>query len=184
MHICLNLVKTCLYFVSNVGHISGVYLRHGLPANPKQGRTELDAVGSKILTLLQEDCKLSYNKIAAKVGVSVGTAYNRIKALERAGLIKGYSLIVDSAKAGYSLTALIFVQAEGGHLSALEKQIAQLNSVVAVYDVTGEFDALVIGKFKNRDELSEFIKHLAGKPYVKRTATSVSLNTIKEDFRL
>ncbi len=144
----------------------------------------VDKIDRLILNLLQEDCTLSYSKIAARIGVSVGTAYNRIKHLETKGLIKGYSLLVDSAKIGYSLTAVIFVQVEGDHLSMLEREIAESQSVVAVYDLTGEFDAMVIAKFKDREGLSDFIKYLAGMPNVKRTATGVSLATVKENFRI
>jgi len=155
-----------------------------IPLEKTQTSGKLDAVDYKIIDLLEEDCRLSYNKIAAKIGVSVGTAYNRIKDLESKGLLRGYSLIVDSAKLGYSLTAVIFVQALGEHLVAMEQKIAKWDSVVAVYDVTGEFDAVVIAKFKERSSLSAFIKQLAAEPYVKRTVTSVALNTVKEDFRL
>jgi DNA-binding Lrp family transcriptional regulator len=144
----------------------------------------LDAVDLRIVNALLEDCRLSYSKVAAKVGVSVGTAYNRIKVLEAKGLVKGYSVFVDSVKLGFSLTAVIFVQAEGGHLSAVEKEIASSDCVVGVYDVTGEFDAVVIAKFRDRSGLSAFVKHLAAGSHVKRTVTSVSLCTVKEDFRL
>jgi len=144
----------------------------------------IDAADYRILNLLQEDCRLSYNKVAAKIGVSVGTAYNRMKILEAKEFLKGYSLVSDLTKLGYSLTAAIFVQAEGGHLQAVKHSIAKADCVAAVYDVTGEFDALVIAKFKDRSELSAFIKHLAAESFVKRTVTSVSLNTVKEDFRV
>ncbi len=148
------------------------------------GKSKIDRTDRLIVNLLLENCRRSYNKIAAKVGVSVGTAYNRIKVLESKGIIKGYSLLVNSAIIGYSLTALIFLQVEGEHLSMLERKIAESQSVVAVYDVTGEFDALVIAKFKDREGLSDFIKNLAGMPHVKRTVTSISLATVKEDFRI
>ena len=145
--------------------------------------SDLDAVDYRIINLLQEDCRLSYNKVAARIGVSVGPAYNRIKILEAKGLLKGYSLVIDSSKLGYSLTAVIFVQAEGEHFVAVEREVAKADCVVAVYDVTGEFDAVVIAKFKGRSELSTFIKQLAAKSFVKRTVTCVSLSTVKEDFR-
>jgi len=163
--------------------VSGVHLGQALFGGKNLGRGDLDAVDYRIINLLQEDCRLSYNKVAAKIGVSVGTAYNRIKILESKGLLKGYSLVIDSTKLGYSLTAVIFVQAEGGHLSAVEREVAKADCVVAVYDVTGEFDAVVIAKFKGRSELSAFIKQLAAESFVKRTVTAVSLSTVKEDFR-
>jgi len=98
--------------------------------------------------------------------------------------VKGYSLILDSVKSGYTLTAVIFVQADGNYLTATESEIARAENVLAVYDVTGEFDAVVIAKFKNREELNIFIKRLASAPHVKRTSTSVSLNVGKEDYRV
>jgi DNA-binding Lrp family transcriptional regulator len=145
---------------------------------------KVDALDCKILYLLQEDSRSSFSKIAAKAGVSVGTAYNRIKKLEAQRLVKGYTVLIDSAKLGYELTAVIFVQADGEHLPNVTKEIAKAKNIVAVYNVTGEFDVAVIAKFKDREELSSFIKHLASTSYVKRTITNVSLNTVKEDFKV
>jgi DNA-binding Lrp family transcriptional regulator len=164
-----------------------VYLSVALSENTKKAGSDsggLDSVDIQIVNVLLQDCRLSYSKIASRIGVSVGTAYNRIKILEAKGLVKGYSVFVDSVKMGFSLTAVIFVQAEGGHLLAVEKEIASSECVVGVYDVTGEFDVIVIAKFPSRNELSTFVKHLAAEPHVKRTVTSVSLSAVKEDFRL
>jgi Lrp/AsnC family transcriptional regulator, regulator for asnA, asnC and gidA len=145
---------------------------------------DIDSVDCRILNLLQEDCRLSFNKVAARANVSVGTAYNRIKNLESRGLVKSYTVLVDSANLGLGLTSVIFVQAEGENLTSVEKKIAEGVNVVAVYDVTGEFDAAVIAKFKDRSSLNGFIKDLAAMPHVKRTITNVSLDTVKEDFRV
>jgi DNA-binding Lrp family transcriptional regulator len=149
-----------------------------------QKNESLDPVDCRILGVLQQDCRLSFSKVAEKTRVSVGTAYNRVKSLEAKGFVKGYSLILDSVKSGYTLTAVIFVQADGNYLTATESEIARAENVLAVYDVTGEFDAVVIAKFKNREELNIFIKRLASAPHVKRTSTSVSLNVGKEDYRV
>ena len=143
-----------------------------------------DAVDRQILNLLQEDSRLSFNKVAGKAGISVGTAYNRIKKLEAKGVLKGYTVLVDAVKLGYGLTAIILVQAEGGYLTDVENKIAEATCVVAVYDVTGDYDAVVIAKFKDRNSLNAFIKHLSASPHVKRTLTNVALSTVKEDFRI
>ncbi len=159
-------------------------MRQALLKTENSQNEKVDLTDRHILSLLQKDCRLSFNKVAAKAEVSVGTAYNRIKILEAKGFVKGYTALVDSGKLGYGLTAVIFVQAEGEYLPDVEKEIAKANNVVAVYDVTGEFDAAVIAKFKGREDLNIFIKHLASTPHVKRTITNVSLNTVKEDFRI
>jgi len=151
----------------------------------ENGKIEtVDSTDYRILSLLQEDCRLSFSKIADKAHVSVGTAYNRVKTLEAKGFVKTYSILLDSAKLGFTLTALIFVQAEGNYMTQAEREIAQAENVLAVYDVTGEFDAVVIAKFRDREELNGFIKRLASALHVKRTVTSVSLSVVKEDFRM
>jgi DNA-binding Lrp family transcriptional regulator len=142
---------------------------------------KIDDVDLRILSLLQKDCRLSFNKIARKLGISVGTAFNHVKSLEKKGIIKGYTAIADSSKLGYSLTAIIMIQAEGTHLTDIENEIAKTANVVAVYDITGDYDATVIAKFKDRANLNAFIKNLLTLPHIKRTVTNVALNVIKED---
>lgn len=138
----------------------------------------------QIIKLLQEDCRLSFNKIARKLGISVGTAFNHVKNLEKKGILKGYTVIVDSVKLGYSLTALMLIQAEGSYLTHVENEIAKTANAVAVYDITGDYDAAVIAKFKDRASLNAYLKNLLALPHIKRTVTNVALNVIKEDLRV
>jgi DNA-binding Lrp family transcriptional regulator len=145
---------------------------------------EVDEIDAQILNLLQEDSRVSFNKIASKLGISVGTAYNRIKILEEKGVLKGYTVLVDPAKVGYGMIAIILIQAEGAHLVDVENEIAKSDNVAAVYDITGDFDIAVIARFKDRYGLNAFVKKLISMPYVKRTVTNVVLNVVKEDFRV
>ncbi len=145
---------------------------------------KVDRVDLQIINLLQEDSRLSFNKIASKLGISVGTAYNRIKSLEDRGILKGYTVVVDPVKVGYGLTAVILIQAEGKHLIDLENEVAKMSNVISVYDITGDFDITVIARFRDRTSLNAFIKSLLTIPYVKRTVTNVVLNVVKEDFRV
>ncbi len=143
---------------------------------------KLDNLDLQIISLLQEDCRLSFNKIANKLGISVGTAYHRIKNLEKNGVIKNYSIMIDSTKIGYNLTALILIQAEGKHLLEVEDKIAKMNNAILIYDITGDFDIAVIARFKDREELNIFIKNLLAISYIKKTVTNVVLNIIKENL--
>jgi DNA-binding Lrp family transcriptional regulator len=142
---------------------------------------KIDDLSLRILSVLQEDCRLSFNKIARKLGISVGTAFNRVKSLEEKGILKGYTAVLDANKLGYNLTAIIMVQAEGSYLADVENDIAKTANVVAVYDITGDYDATIIAKFKDRASLNSFIKSLLAHPHIKRTVTNVALNVIKED---
>jgi DNA-binding Lrp family transcriptional regulator len=145
---------------------------------------ELDGTDVKILRTLLADARLSSRQIAKKTGVSVGTVLSRMKKMEQAGIIKEYSVIVDHEKLGYELTVVIEMTIAKGRLSEIAKEIAKVPNVCCVYNVTGLTDAMVIAKFKKREELSGFTKHLLSLPYVERTNTHVVLSSIKEDFRV
>jgi len=153
----------------------------GLESAPVEGFDEIDF---GIIKLLQEDSRLSFSKIAGRLGISVGTAYNRIKGLEDKGVIKGYTVLADPIKLGFAMAAVVLIQAEGTHLVEVEKEIAKMKSVVSVYDITGDFDVAAVVRFKDRIELNDFVKNLLSIPYVRRTVTNVVLNVIKEDFRI
>lgn len=145
---------------------------------------EVDDVDRKIIRLLQEDARKSFNKIAASLGIAVGTAYNRVKNLEDIGILKGYTILLDSAKLGYGLTALILIEADGRYLSEVEKELAKLDEVICIYDITGDYDIAVVARFRNRASLNDFIKSTLKMSHVSRTVTNVVLNVVKEDFRV
>ena len=136
----------------------------------------------QILSLLQEDCRLSFNKIARRLGISVGTAFNHVKKLEKEGIINGYTAKLDSDKLGYNLTVIVMIQAEGSFLDDVENEISKNANIVAVYDITGDYDAVALAKFKDRASLNVFIKNLLALPHIKRTVTHIVLNVIKEDI--
>ena len=143
----------------------------------------MDETDVKILRKLLSDSRLSYRKIADEIGVSPPTVLTRVEKLERDNIIKFYSAILDHEKLGYDLTAIIEVIAVKGKITDVEKHIAKLPTVCAVYDTTGLTDMIIIAKFKNRKELSNFVKKDLSMPYIERTNTHVVLLTVKEDFR-
>lgn len=145
---------------------------------------ELNDTDKKILKNLLEDARFSSRQIAKNVGVSVGTVLSRIKKMEDVGLIKGYSVILDHEKLGYELTVVTEITVSKGRLVEMENQIAKLPGVCGVYDVTGLTDAVIIGKFKSREDLGRFTKSILALPYIERTNTHVVLTTVKESFRL
>jgi len=104
--------------------------------------------------------------------------------MESEGIIKAYSAILDHEKLGYELTVVTEITVSKGRLLEMENEIARIPNVVSVYDVTGLTDAVIIAKFKTREDLSKFAKRLLALPYVERTNSHVVLTTIKEDFRL
>ena len=149
-----------------------------------EGVMRLDETDTKILEILLSDARLSSRQIAKQCGVSIGTVLSRVKKMEKEGVIKGYSALLDQEKIGYELTVISEITVSKGRLLEMENEIARLPNVCGVYDVTGLIDAIIVAKFKNREELSKFTKRLLALPYVERTNTHIVLTTIKEDFRL
>ena len=144
----------------------------------------LNETDVRILKGLLEDARFSSRQIAKNVGVSVGTVLSRTKKMEDDGIIKGYSALLDHEKLGYELTVVTEITVSKGRLTETESEIAKISNVCGVYDVTGLTDAIIIAKFRSREELGRFTKTLLALPYIERTNTHVVLKTVKENFRL
>ena len=145
---------------------------------------KLDETDEKILKNLMVDARQSARQMALKLGMSTVTVLSRIKKLEKEKIIQGYTTIIDHEKLGYSLTAIIEIIAKNDKIVEIEDEISKFENVCGVYDITGSTDTLIIAKFKERSELSKFVKELAAIANVGNTITHVVLNTAKEDFRL
>ena len=138
----------------------------------------IDEIDKKILSELLKDSKRSYRELAKAIGVSAATVISRIQRLEQAGVITEYTVMIDFERIGFELTAVTELTVSRGKLIETQEEIAKLPYVCAVYDVTGEIDSIVVAKFKNRKELSEFPKDLLSMPFVERTNTHLVLNTV------
>ena len=143
----------------------------------------MDETDTKILHQILSDGRSSYRKIAEQIGVSPPTVLNRIQKLESNHIIKSYSAVLDHEKLGYDLTAIIEVTAVKGKITEVEKHISKFTNVCAVYDITGLTDMIIVAKFRNRKELSDFVKKDLSLPFVERTNSHMVLVTVKEDFR-
>ncbi|MCC6042779.1 MAG: Lrp/AsnC family transcriptional regulator [Candidatus Verstraetearchaeota archaeon] len=142
----------------------------------------LDEVDKAILRELISNARLSFREIARRIGVSTATVANKVRKMEEEGVIRGYTAIVDAEKLGYDIVAVIEVVISKGKVANVEEEIAKAPNVQAVYDVTGESDAIIVARFKSRAELSNFVKKLLSMEYVERTITHVVLNVKKEEL--
>ena len=145
---------------------------------------KVDDLDLKILRRLLLDGRTSFRHLADDLHVSTTTVATRVSHLQEARIITGHSAVVDFERLGYSLTVITEILVSKGKLLEMEEEIAKLPNVVAVYDVTGESDAVVISKCRDREELSHFTKGLLAMPFIERTNSHVVLTTVKEDFRL
>lgn len=144
---------------------------------------EIDEIDKKILGELVNNARQSAREIAKNAKTSIVTVIKRTKRMEKENVINGYTALVDAEKLGYDITAIIELTVSKGKLIQIENEIAQMENVCGVYDITGESDAVIVTKFRNRKELDSFIKGLLAMPHIERTNTHLVLNTVKEDFR-
>ncbi len=143
----------------------------------------MDKIDEKILKNLMVDARLSARQLALKLGMSTVTILSRIRKLEKEKIIRGYTALVDHERLGYDLTAIIEIIAKKDIID-IEDKLSKIDNVCGVYDITGDTDTVIIAKFKERNELSAFVKSLSSMANVENTITHVVLNTAKEDFRL
>jgi Lrp/AsnC family transcriptional regulator for asnA, asnC and gidA len=144
----------------------------------------IDELERKIVRAMNHNARKSFREIAKEVGTSVTAVINKVKRLEASGVIRGYVPVVDPEFFGLDLTAIIALRISKGKLLETQQRISEDRRVIAVYDITGEWDSLVIGRFKGRDDLNDFIKGILSLPYVDRTVTHIVLNVMKEESRV
>jgi len=135
-----------------------------------------------ILQELLRNARQSVREISRKVKVSAVTVLKRKKSLEKDNIIKGYTCDLDYDLLGYDLPAIIRISIAKGKLFEVQKKIAANPNVHSIYDVTGDFDAVAIGRWKNRRSLDSFVKQLQAYQYITKTQTNLILNTIKESY--
>ena len=144
----------------------------------------LEPLDIEILRALQQDARSSYRDIARKLKVAVGTVHSRAKKLEEAKVLRGFSVELDYSKLGFAITALILLQAKGKHLRDVESRLSKFENVCLVYDITGDFDIALVGKFSDPSSMDKFIKEVLAMDFVERAVTSIVLNSVKENFKI
>ncbi|MFX0034330.1 MAG: Lrp/AsnC family transcriptional regulator [Candidatus Hermodarchaeota archaeon] len=142
---------------------------------------DLSELDIEILKKLSEDGRISLRQLAKDLGnKSPVTIKNHVENLENKGIIVNYGAKINYEKLGYEIIAIIEVTISKGKMFEIEGKIAENPNVFGVYDITGTFDALILARFKTREELSKMIKDIHKSPYVERTNTHFVLNIIKE----
>jgi DNA-binding Lrp family transcriptional regulator len=140
----------------------------------------LDEIDQKIIRVLEKDARTSLRKISELVDVSLGTVSNRVKKMEKNGVIMGYSVILNPDEIGWELNVVIGLRIQKGRLIEIQEKIAKDSRVHGVYDVTGDFDSMVIARAKNRKDLDDLSKNVLSIDGVERSITHLVLNTVKE----
>ncbi|KKK41614.1 hypothetical protein LCGC14_0704420 [marine sediment metagenome] len=136
----------------------------------------------EILKKLSEDSRISFRQLAKELDVgSPVTIKNHLEKMDRNGFFINYGAKINYEKLGYDIIAVIEVTISKGKMFDVEKRIAQNPNVFGVYDITGTYDALILARFRTREDLSNMIKEeLHASPNVEHTNTHIVLKIIKE----
>jgi Lrp/AsnC family leucine-responsive transcriptional regulator len=143
----------------------------------------LDDKDQKILALVQRDAKLPQAEIARRVGLSTAAVNERLRKLENAGVIRRYVAVVDPRSLGMSITAFVEVFIEHPrHEAVFIDRLLELDEVLEVHHVTGEFSLLLKVRVRDMDGLQQLLLHqLNAQEGVRQTRTVMVLSTVKEE---
>jgi len=121
---------------------------------------QLDEIDRKILRALQADGRASNVDLAARVHLSAPQCYRRVRALEEAGVIRGYSARVDAEALGLAVTAYVSVSIAGdqfGRVREIEAQIRDYPQILECQAVSGDYDYLLKVVARDLKSLSTFL---------------------------
>jgi DNA-binding Lrp family transcriptional regulator len=134
----------------------------------------------KLVNALLGDGRASLRSLGEDLDVSVTTVSNHLSDLEEEGIINGYTPKVDYDALGYDVTAIIQLKVEGSSLPDVTESLKEHKQMISVYEVTGDYDIIAVGKFTDTDGMNAQIKELLTDPEIKESNTSVVLNTASE----
>ena len=136
---------------------------------------------AKLINSLLSNGRASLRSLGDELDVSVTTVSNHLRDLEEEGVIRGYTPIVDYDKIGYDVTAVLQLKVEGSALPDVTEKLRQEKQMVSVYEVTGDYDVIAIGKFTDTDGMNDQIKSILADADIRESNTSVVLNAVTEN---
>jgi|APHM01.1.fsa_nt_gi transcriptional regulator, AsnC family len=135
---------------------------------------------AKLVNELLGNGRASLRSLGDDLDVSVTTVSNHLRDLEDSGVIRGYSPVIDYGEVGYDVTAIVQLKVEGDAIPEITETLNQQKQMVSVYEVTGDYDVIAVGKFKDTDGMNDQIKSLITNTDIRESSTSVVLNRVNE----
>jgi Lrp/AsnC family transcriptional regulator, leucine-responsive regulatory protein len=148
----------------------------------------LDIIDRKILTILQQDGRITNAKLAGEVGLSPPAVLERVRRLEASGVIDRYVALLDRAQAGFTIQTIVMVCLSHHQISSLEtvkERLTRMDEVLEVHQLTGEVDFLLKVAVKDMPGYTDFVNNkLSGIPGIQNVKTSFILATLKNNTAL
>jgi Lrp/AsnC family leucine-responsive transcriptional regulator len=148
----------------------------------------IDVTDKKILTLLQENGRITNARLAQEVGLSPPAVLERVRRLESSGIIEKYVAILDREQAGFGLQTIVMVCLSHHQISSLQnvkERLTQMDEVLECHQLTGEVDFLLKVAVKDMNSYTDFVNNkLSGIPGIQNVKTSFILETLKNSTSL
>jgi Lrp/AsnC family leucine-responsive transcriptional regulator len=144
---------------------------------------QLDSIDKKLLHFLQEDSKQTNKELSHKLNLSVTAVYERIKKLERGGIVSKHVALLDKKKVHKNFVtfcSIKLVQHSKDYVVDFEKQVANLDEVLECYHISGDYDYLLKVIVADMDEFREFmVKKLTTISHIGSTHSAFMINEVK-----
>ncbi|PSN83765.1 hypothetical protein B9Q11_02590 [Candidatus Marsarchaeota G2 archaeon ECH_B_SAG-F08] len=125
---------------------------------PKFSKSVSEEIDKRIIEELKLNSRVTFENLAKKIGVSTSTVYNRIRALRKKGVIRGYTIVLDRAKSGSGTGALLLITIDGqANVETVSSELCKLNEVESVYEIGGEADIVVLVFAQSIEKLRELV---------------------------
>lgn len=146
----------------------------------------IDGIDAKILKILQSDARTPNVEIARKVGLAPSAVLERVRKLEQAGIVKGYTTLVNPRTLGYGMLAFVSVRTvdQPGE-ERIGRSLARIPEILEVHHVAGDDCFLVKLRARDAEHIGELLKKKIGRiSGVRSTRTTIVLGTEKESCAL
>ncbi len=139
----------------------------------------VDATDRRILQLLRRNARTSYREIGAAVGLSANAATQRMRRMEEAGVIRGYTVLVDPELSSTPMLAILHVKtAVDADSAALEAEFAQIPAITEVLDLAGTIDYSIRLQGRSQLEVHEAVNTIRMLPGIEHIETRVVLRSV------
>ena len=138
---------------------------------------------AELINALLADGRASLRSLAEELDVSVTTVSNHLRDLEDDGVIQRYVPKIDYDALEYDVTAILQLKVEGNAIGEITDRLREEKQMISVYEVTGDYDIIAIGKFVDTDGMNDQIKVLLADADIRASNTSVVLNAVKENVQ-
>lgn len=142
-----------------------------------------DEMDFRILNLIQENSKYTHKQLSLQLNLSSTAIYERIKKMERSGVIRNYTVVLDRKVLGRELMVFSHIKLEKHsqqNIADFEQKISKLHEVHECFHVSGDYDYLLKMTFRNMDEYREFmVKKLTTISSIGSTHSVFVINEVK-----